>query len=322
MIFPMKAACAAAFAFAVGTSSAQVNYPARPIRLVVPFGAGGTTDALARLVAHELQAELGQPLVVDNVAGGSGIIGTSAVARAAPDGYTLLFTTNVHTINPALRKNLPFDPVKSFAPLMLVASSPNMLVVSSASPIKSLGEYLAAAKAKPGEISYASSGVGTSTHIAAEQLSAATGTRFIHAPYNVSSQVIQSVLAGTVASSWTSAPSAMPFVKSGRLRPLAMATEERSPMAPEVPTFSELGVTGMRSESWFGIMAPAGVPAPVMGKITAALGKGVNRPEVKEKMLALGAVYVGTEPVKFSARILEEIQLYTKLANNANIKVD
>ncbi len=320
--FAIKTACALTCTIAAGMAFAQAAYPVKPIRLVVPFGAGGTTDALARLVANELQTELGQPLVVENLAGGSGIIGTSAVARALPDGYTLLFTTNVHTINPALRKNLPFDPVKGFVPVMLVASSPNMLVVSSASPIKTLGEYLAAAKARPDEISYSSSGIGTSTHIAAEQLSAATGTKYIHAPYNVSSQVIQSVLAGTVASSWTSAPSAMPFIKSGRLRALAMATDDRSMFAPDVPTFAEQGVKGMRSESWFGIMAPAATPAPVLGRISAALAKSVNRPEIKDKMLTLGAVFVGTESVRFSDRIREEIGLYTRLASDANIKID
>jgi tripartite-type tricarboxylate transporter receptor subunit TctC len=322
MNISIRSALAWACALWVGAVAAQTSYPTKPVRLIVPFGAGGTTDALARLVAHELQVELEQAVVVENMAGGSGIIGTAAVARAAPDGYTLAFTTNVHTINPALRNNLPFDPLKSFAPVMLVASSPNMLVVASSASTKTLQQYLAAAKAKPGQISYSSSGIGTSTHIAAEQLSAATGTQFIHAPYNVSSQVIQSVLAGTVASSWTSAPSAMPFIKNGRLVPLAMATDTRSPFAPDVPTFAELGIPGMRSESWFGILAPAGTPAPVLQRLSLALDKRVNRSEVKERMLGLGAVFVGTDAARFSERIRDEIQLYTQLARSSGIKID
>ncbi|MBL8384303.1 MAG: tripartite tricarboxylate transporter substrate binding protein [Burkholderiales bacterium] len=301
---------------------AQAAYPSRPIRVIVPFGPGGVTDVLARLLSAEIAKDFGQPVVVENMPGGTGIIGSGAVAKAAPDGHTILFTSNAHTINPALRKQMPFDSVRDFTPLVLLAASPNMLVVRADSPIRSVADYIAAAKARPGEINFATSGVGTSLHIAGEQFAQITGTRYNHVPYAASNQSVQAVLGGHVVSSWSAINSALPFVKAGRMRALAVASERRSDFAPDVPTFAELGVKGMKSETWLAALGPAGLPAPVAAKLAAALQALIVRPDIRQKILGLGAEPVGTELEKFRAQIREEIELYTGIARAGDIKAE
>ncbi|MBI2316159.1 MAG: tripartite tricarboxylate transporter substrate binding protein [Betaproteobacteria bacterium] len=229
----------AGLALAAGGVPAQGPYPSKPIRVVVSFGPGGVTDILARLLAPEIQKNLGQPVVVENVAGATAIIGTSAVARAVPDGHTLLFTSNAHTINPALRKQLPFDTVKDFTPITLLAASPNMLIVRADSPIKSVADYIAAAKAKPGEITYAFSGIGTSLHIAGAQFAQITGTKYNPIPYKTSAESIGAVASGQTDSSWSAVNAALPFIKGGKVRALAVASEKRTSFAPEIPTFGD-----------------------------------------------------------------------------------
>lgn len=301
---------------------AQGAWPTRPIRVVVPFGPGGVTDVLARLLGPELSKEFGQPVVVENLAGGTAIIGTQAVARAPADGHTLLVTSNAHTINPALRRQMPFDSVKDFTPLVLLAASPNMLVVRADSPIASVADYIAAGRAKPGEVNYATSGVGTSLHIAGEQFSQITGAKFNHVPFAASNQSVQAVLGGHVVSSWSAINSALPFVRAGRMRALAVASEARSGFAPEVPTFAELGIKGMKSETWLGALGPAGLPAPVAAKLAAVLQTLIARADVRQKILGLGAEPVGVELEKFRARIAEEIEFYTGIARAGDIKAE
>lgn len=304
-----------------GISLAQA-YPSRPIRVIVPFGPGGVTDVLARLLSAEISKDFGQPVVVENMPGGTGLIGTGAVAKAAPDGHTILFTSNAHTINPALRRQMPFDSVKDFTPLVLLAAAPNMLVVRSDSPIKTVAEYIAAAKARPGEINYATSGVGTSLHIAGEQFSQITGAKFNHVPYAASNQSVQAVLGGHVVSSWSAVNSALPFVKAGRMRALALASEKRSEFAPDVPTFAEVGIKGMKSETWLAALGPAGLPAPVASKLAAELQMLIARADMKQKILGLGAEPVGVELEAFRAQIRDEIEMYTKIARAGDIKAE
>jgi tripartite-type tricarboxylate transporter receptor subunit TctC len=323
----LAGAAALALALAAPASAQQpgagaAGYPARPIKFIVPFAAGGVTDVLARILANEIAKDWGQPVVVENVTGATAMIGTQQVARAAPDGYTVLVTSNAHTINPALRKSMTFDPVKDFTPITLLAASPNMLIVRSDSAIKSVADYIAAAKARPGEISYASSGIGTSLHIAGEQFGQITGTRYNHIPYAASNQSIQAVVAGHTQSSWSAVNSAFPFVKDGRLRALAVASEKRTVFAPDVPTFAELGIQGMKSETWLAALGPAGMPAPIAARLDGEFLKLMARADVREKILGLGAEPVGTSLDKFGAQIREEIDMYKRIVRDGGIKAE
>lgn len=303
-------------------AAGAAGYPSRPIKFIVPFAAGGVTDVLARILATEIAKDWGQPVVVENVTGATAMIGTQQVARAAPDGYTVLVTSNAHTINPALRKNMTFDAVKDFTPITLLAASPNMLIVRSDSPIKSVADYVAAAKAKPGEVSYASSGIGTSLHIAGEQFGQITGTRYNHIPYAASNQSIQAVLAGHTQSSWSAVNSASPFVKDGRLRALAVANEKRTVFAPDVPTFAEQGVQGMKSETWLAALGPAGMPPAIAARLDGQFQKLMARPDVRDRILGLGAEPVGTSLERFGAQIRDEIDMYKRVVNDSGIKAE
>ncbi|OWT54817.1 Bug family tripartite tricarboxylate transporter substrate binding protein [Candidimonas nitroreducens] len=307
----------------LGSGCAQAqgagDYPNHPIRIIVPFGAGGVTDVLARVLGKEIGKDFGQPVVVENVVGATSIIGTHKVARAEPDGYTLLLTSNAFTINPALRKSLPFDPIKDFTPITLLAASPNMLVVRSDSPYDTVAKYIAAAKAAPGKITFAFSGIGTSLHIAGEQFSLITGTRYNAIPYAASNQSIQAVIGGQTDSSWSAVNSALPFVQNKRLKALAIATDKRSSFVPDVPTFSELGIKGMKSETWLALLGPAHLPQPIAIKLDTELKKLLARPDIMEKIVSLGAEPVGTELDKFGAQIREEIAMYQKIVKSAGI---
>jgi len=306
---------------AAGHASAA-NYPDRFVRLITPFGAGGVTDAVARLVARYLQSDLGQSVIVENTPGGSGIIGTQAVARAKPDGYSLLFTTNVHVINPALRHKLPFDPVKDFTPIVRVASAPLMLVVSASSPLRTVADYIAAAKRKPDTVTFGSSGVGTSPHLAGEQFAQATKTSYVHVPYNVSSAVTQALVAGQLDSSWSGVLSAMPFIKSGKLRALGIASDRRSKFAPDVPTLAELGVPGVNIDTWFGLLGPAHLPPAVVDKLSAAVLKAMSAAEFQDGLEKLGAEPAAANPAEFARIVSTELSSYAQLVAARNIKVE
>jgi tripartite-type tricarboxylate transporter receptor subunit TctC len=303
-----------------GCALAQSAYPDKPIKFIVPFGPGGVTDVLARLLAAEMQKDWGQPVIVVNMAGATGTIGSAAVAKAAPDGHTLLITANVHTINPAMRKDMPFDTLRDFTPIALLTTAPNMLVVRADSPIRSVADYIAAAVAKPGEISYATAGVGTAPHIAGEQFSQITGTRYNLIPYSSSNQSIQSVLAGDTVSSWSAVNAALPLIKAGRIRALAVASDTRSVFAPEVPTFAELGVKGMRSELWLGALAPANLPLPLASKLSEEFVRLIRRADIRERILGLGSEPLGIGMDRFGEQIREEIKMYIDVVRTAGIK--
>ena len=300
---------------------AQEPFPSRPVRLIVGFGAGGITDVLARLLSVELQKSWGQPVVVDNKPGASGVIGSELAARAAPDGHVLLVVPGTHTIVPGLRAKMPFDAVKDFTAITLLASAPNMLVVNAETPLRSVADYIAAAKARPGEINYATSGIGTTVHIAGERLAHLTGIRLNHIPYKGSSQSIEAVVAGQVMSSWSAVNAALPHIKTGRVRALAVASEKRSSFAPDVLTFEELGIKGMKSDTWLGVLAPPGMAPILAARLNADLVRLMARPDFRDKVLALGAEPVaGVELEKFAALMKEEVESFAVIIKAANIK--
>ena len=298
---------------------AQDSYPTKQIRLVV--GApGGVQDILARVLAPELQKSLGQVIVVEPRAGAAGAIAAEAVVRAPADGHTLLVAVGAITILPALNKKLSFDVVKDFTAISLVASAPNMLVVRSDSPIKHLKSFLAEARVKSGEVTYASSGIGSTVHIGGELLASLAGIKLNHIPYNGSGPSVEGLLGGQVMSSVSAVNATLPHIKSGRLRALAVASETRTVFLPDVPTFEELGIKGMKSETWLGILGPANLSKPVATRLNNDLVQVIGRPETRERILAMGAEPVGLSLEKFATLIKSEVELFERIVRNAGIK--
>ena len=305
-----------------GPAQAQ-DYPTKPIRLVVPFAAGGATDVLARLVGERLTASLGQQVVVDNRPGAGGNIGSDIVAKAEPDGYTILMgAVGTHAINPSLYPKMPYDPVKDFAPVTLVASVPNVLVVNPEVPANSVQELIDLAKAKPGELNFASSGNGTSIHLSGELFKAMTGTDIVHVPYKGSGPAVTDLLGGQVQMMFDNMPSSLPHVKAGKLRALGVTSAKRSPALPEVPTIAEAGVPGYDATSWFGILAPAGTPEPVVTRLQGAIVQALGEPEMRQRMADLGAEPVGDTPAEFGQFIAAEIAKWAKVVNDAGVKLE
>jgi len=299
------------------------DYPNKPVRMVVPFPPGGTTDILARAVGQKLSESWGQQVVIDNRGGAGGNIGTDIVAKSPADGYTLLMgTVGTHAINASLYGKLPFDPIKDFAPVTLVASVPNVLVVNSTVDSKSVKELIALAKSKPGQLAFASSGNGTSIHLAGELFKSMTGTAMLHIPYKGSAPAIAELLGGQTNMMFDNLPSAMPHIKSGRLRALAVTSVRRSPALPDIPTIAETGISGYEASSWFGVLAPAGTPKDVVAKIQADIAKALNAPEIKERLSGQGAEPVGNTPEQFAEHIKAESAKWAKVVRDSGAKVD
>jgi tripartite-type tricarboxylate transporter receptor subunit TctC len=296
-----------ALALAPFAAQAQAVFPSKALTIVVPFSAGGTTDILARVVGQYMARDLGQPVIIDNRAGAGGNIGAQMVARAAPDGYTLLMgTVGTHAINQSLYKKLPFDPIKDFAPITRVALVPNLLVANPAQPFKTVKELIAYAKANPGKVSFASSGSGTSIHLSGEMFQQMAGVEMQHIPYKGSAPALTDLLGGQTAIMFDNMPSVISHVRAGKLRPIAVTTPNRSPAVPDVPTIAESGVPGYSATSWFGLLAPAGTPAPVMAKLHASILKALADPEVKKKLAEQGAEPHGEKPEQFAEFIRSE----------------
>ena len=315
-------ALAAALA-APAHAQAPSPYPSKPVRIIVGFSAGGSTDVLARIVADELRKDWGQPVVVENRVGAGGVLAAEHVAKSAPDGYTLFVQSATHSAIAALKEpTLPFSSVKDFSWITLVATAPNVLVVRADSPLKELPAYIAAAKAKPGEVTYASSAIGGALHLAGETFSHLAGIKLNHIPYKGANEVVAAVLAGTVQSSWSAANAAFPLVSSGKLHAVAIAAEKRFSLMPNTPTFAELGIRGMKSDTWVGVMGPANMPRPLVASLDAQLQKIIVRPDVKEKIAKVGAETVGLGPDAFREMAAAEIALLTDIAKKANIKAE
>ena len=298
-------------------------YPTKPIRLVVPFPPGGATDILARAVAQKLTDEWGQPVVVDNRPGAGGNIGSELVAKAAPDGYTLeMGTVGTHAINASLYAKMPYDHVKDFAPVILVAGVPNVLEVNPSLPVNTVQELIAYAKANPGKLNFASSGNGTSIHLSGELFKVMTGVQMTHIPYKGSGPALQDLIGGQVQLMFDNLPPSLPQIKAGKLRALAVTSSTRSPALPDTPTIAESGLPGYEASSWFGVLAPAGTPPAIIAKLNAEIAAWLATPEAKEKMVALGANIGGGSPEDFAKHIAAETAKWQKVVKESGAKVD
>ena len=297
-------------------------YPEHPIRMVVPYPPGGGTDVIARIVHGKLQTVLGQNVIIDNKGGAGGSVGTDVVAKAPPDGYTVLFTLNSHTVNPAIYAKLPFDTVKDFEPVGTVASLPQILVANPAFPASTVAELIALAKAKPGSLSYASVGVGSPGHLAGELFKLRTGTQMTHVPYRGGGPAVTDVMGGQVPLLWVSIPAAAQFVKTGKLKALGVSTLKRSAAFPDVPTLQEAGVPDFEVDSWYAMFVPAKTPKPVIAKLNQALNTTLQDPDVREKLLQQGSEAVGGTPEALGQTVNVELVKWAKLAKDAGIKAE
>jgi tripartite-type tricarboxylate transporter receptor subunit TctC len=299
------------------------TYPSKPVRLVVPFPAGGTTDLLARAMAQKLSEALGQQFVVDNRPGAGGNIGSDIVAKSAPDGYTLLMgTVGTHAINVSLYAKMPYDAVKDFVPIVLVAGVPNVLVVHPALPVKTVADLIKLAKDQPGSINFASSGNGTSIHLSGELFKSLTGVQMAHVPYKGSAPALTDLIGGQVQIMFDNLPSALPQIKAGKLRAIAVTSTKRAPALPDLPTIAESGVPGFEASSWFGMLAPAGTPRGIVLRINAEVNKALQAGDMKEKLLAQGAEAVGNSPEFFVDYIRSETVKWAKVVKDSGAKVD
>jgi tripartite-type tricarboxylate transporter receptor subunit TctC len=310
-------------ATALGQAAAAQGYPARPIRLILPFPAGGPTDIIARTFGAKLGEALGQQVVSDNRGGAAGVIGAKIAARAAPDGYTLfLGAIGVMTLNPNLRRNLPYDPARDFQPVSLLSESPYILLANQGLPARSAKELAALANSRPGQLAFASGGVGTGNHLSGELFKLAAGIDLVHVPYKGASLAVGDLIAGNVQLLFINVLAALPHVKSGRARALAITSARRSPAAPDVPTFSESGFPAVQTSSWHGIVAPARVSAPIVGRLHSELTRIARMPDVRERMEAQGAEVVGSTPEEFAAFIRSELARWGKVIKAAGIKAE
>jgi tripartite-type tricarboxylate transporter receptor subunit TctC len=314
---------AIAWAIAAGTAFAQDKWPQKPVTYIVPFPPGGTTDILARAIALKLGPALGTTIVVENKPGAGGNIGSDFVAKARPDGYTILGgTISSHAINPSIYKSMPYDAVKSFQPITLIGTNANVLVVGAASPYKSVQDVIAAAKAKPGSISFASAGNGTSQHLSGELFKSLAGIQMEHVPYKGSGPAIQDVMAGHVPLMFDTTVVAAPHIQSGKVRALAVTSTKRVGSLPNVPTMAESGVKGYEIVSWQGIFAPAGTPKEVVQRLNAEVVKILAMPDVRERLAGLGLDPVGNTPDEFAAFQKGEIAKWAKVVKEAKISAD
>jgi tripartite-type tricarboxylate transporter receptor subunit TctC len=311
-----------------GSALAQSGWPNKPVRIVVPFAPGGTTDILARAVAPELSKAFGQQFVVDNRAGAGGNVGADIVAKSHGDGYTLLMgTVGTHGINKALYAKLPYDPQKDFAPITLVAGVPNVMVMN-AEKAKNLGinnvaDFIKYAKANPGKLNMASSGNGTSIHLAGELFKSMTGIFMTHIPYRGSGPALLDMVAGNMDVMFDNLPSSMAQIKAGKLKALAVTSAQRSAAMPDIPTIEEAGkLKGFEASSWFGLLAPAGTPVDVVNRIQQETAKALNSPAIKEKLLAQGAIPSGNTPAEFARLIDAEHKKWAQVVKNSGAKVD
>ncbi len=305
------------------TTAIAAEYPERPIRIVVPNGAGGSTDLVARVLAQQMSAALGQQIVVDNRGGAGGVIGTGMVARAAPDGYTLLTGTIGNlAISPHLYGKLGYDPVRDFAPVAQISAAAYMLLVSAALPAKTTGEFVALAQARPGGMSYASAGSGTGSHLATELFLSVAGIKIAHVPYKSGAAMITSVIADEVQMGFGGIPISLPQIRSGRVRALAVTTARRIAVAPDVPTFVDAGYPGAISTSWTGMLAPAGTPRAIVDKLNATLIEALRSPAVKSKLEEAGAETVGGSPAAFGSYIEAELEKWRNVVRATGVKAE
>lgn len=312
---------------APGALRAQASWPSKPVRIVVPFAAGGTTDILARALAPELGRVFGQTFIVDNKPGAGGNVGAAEVAKSPPDGHTLLMgTVGTHGINQSLYPKLPYDPIKDFAPITLVAAVPNVLVLNPAraesAGIATVADLIRHARANPGKLNMASSGNGTSIHLSGELFKTMTGTYMVHFPYRGSGPALLDLVGGTMDLMFDNLPSSMPHIKAGKLKAIAVTSSQRSAALPDVPTIAEAGVKGYEASSWFGLLAPAGTPPDVVSRLQQESAKALASAALKERLLSQGAIPSGITPAEFARMIDAETRKWAAVVKASGAKVD
>jgi len=311
--------CAAGLALSTGMAQAQASYPVKPVKVIVPFAAGGTTTILARLLAERMGQSMGQPFVVDNRPGAGGNVGMDLVAKAEPDGYTILMGPIGLAINPALYAKMPFDPIKNLAPIGLYAGVPNLLVVHPSVPAANVKELIAHAKANPGKLNYASNGNGTSSHLAAEMLKSAAGVEITHVPYKGGGPAMQDLLGKQISSIFATPISAGPHIKAGRIRALAVTSAQRTDFMPEVPTVAESGYPGFEATNWYAYVLPSKTPNDLLERWNRELVKVLNQAEVRKALLAQGMEPAPSTRAELAAYIRREYDTWARVVKEANI---
>lgn len=317
----LLAAGTAALCLGSGVATAQA-WPEKPITLVVPFPPGGTTDVLARALAERLQQSLGQPVIVESKPGAGATLGADYVAKARPDGYTLLVGAVHHTIATSVYKKLSYDFQKSFQPLTVIAMVPNVLAVSATSPVKSVAELVAMAKSAKPALSYGSNGNGTAQHLIGTQFQNQTGVTLLHVPYKGSGPLTTDLLGGQVTMSFDTITPVLPHIQAGKLRPLAVSTARRSSALPDVPTLAESGLAGFDIGTWFGVLAPAATPRPVVSRLSDEMQKVIHSPEFRKRMAEIGAEPVGNTPEQMASQIRDETEKFARLVKDAGVTID
>ena len=309
---------------ALGTAGAIAQtYPSKPLRLIVPFPAGGAVDISARALGAELTKSLGQQVVVENRLGAGGNIAAEAAARSAPDGYTLFMATSaILAVNPVLYAKVPFDPIKDFAPVSVVASAANILIVHPSLPAHSIPELIALARAHPGKYTYGSSGTGTSTHLAAELFKMLAGVDLLHIPYKGGPPSLADLVAGQVNMIFELVPTATPMIRSGKVRALGVASTRRSPVLPDVPVIGEMGLPGYESTIWFGIVVPTGTPSPLVTRLSAAIADAVKQPDMRDRLTSMGYEVSSTTPERMAELVREEMPKWARVVKAAGARVD
>ncbi len=318
----LTALCLAVGAITCAPGAWAQAYPAKPIRIVVPFPAGGTSDILSRAIGQKLTEEWKQPVIVDNRPGASANIGAEIVVKSPPDGYTLLAASTIHTINPSLYSKLAYDPVRDFTPITLIATTSQVLAVHPSVPVKTVKEFIAYAKKRPGELHYSSAGNGSQPHLTAELFKSRTGINIVHVPYKGAPPAMTDLLAGHVALTFATSPSAVPHVKSGKLRALAVSTAKRIAALPDVPTIDEAGVPGFEASGANGLVGPAGIPAPIVEKLNAAVVRIVKEPAMSKFLSEQGADPFTTTPAEYAAYIKSEVAKWAKAVKDSGARID
>ncbi|HTD91051.1 MAG TPA: tripartite tricarboxylate transporter substrate binding protein [Burkholderiales bacterium] len=314
----MRFFAAAMLALSPSLTGAQM-WPTKPVRFITAFAAGGSSDLVARIIAEQLTASLGKQIVIDNRTGGNGVAGTAIAAKAPPDGYSFLVIFDAHATNPSIQKSLPYDSIRDFTPIMQFASSPYVLMVSAASPYRSVNDLIAAAKAKPGALTLGSSGVGSRGHLAIALLEQRAGFKITQIPYRGPPQALTDVMGGQITMQMGTSLFSMPFVKSQRVRALGISSAARIAQLPDVPTIAEQGFPGYEVNSWWGLLAPRGVPAPILNKLHASLGDVLARPEIRERLEQVGATVRATKPDEFAHYIAAEMKLWGQVVRDNKI---
>ena len=315
----MKRLTGIVLALLAGSAAAQ-NYPSKPVHVIVSFTPASATDIVGRLVMAKVAEYWGQPAVVENRPGAGGSIGSAAVAKAAPDGYTLLINSNAHSVNPAIYAKLPYETTKDFVDIVPLSLAPNVLVVSPSSQHKTLLDLLNYTRAKPGALNFGHAGVGSGTHLSTEKLIAAAKVQVTQVPFKGTPEVVQAIFAGSVDCYWAPISAGMSHIKSGKLRALAVGSAKRSPALPDVPSLEEAGMRGAEAPLWFGVWGPAGVPAEIVNKVNADVRKALADPGVKEKLANLGNDAMDMSPQEFARFVRSEIEDYQKVVRAAGIK--